>query len=143
MKKFMINLGLLVLTVVALVAWTKLPWIGVVVLVVVFALWMLLTRSGRQASSVTMVGVSTLRQRLGSSSVIVIGIAGVVGVLIALLAMGTGLQATMQSGGRDDTAIVMRGGVARNRSRPRFWFAVILMPSIRHRVPRVAQTASR
>ena len=110
MKKFLINLGLLVLTAVALYAWTKLPWIGVLVLVVVFALWMLFTRTGRQASSVTVVGVSTLRQRLGSSSVIVIGIAGVVGVLIALLAMGTGLQATMESGGREDTAIVMRGG---------------------------------
>jgi putative ABC transport system permease protein len=42
--------------------------------------------------------------------VIVIGIAGVVGVLVALLAMGQGFQATLQSGGRDDTAIVLRGG---------------------------------
>jgi putative ABC transport system permease protein len=59
---------------------------------------------------VTAVGIGTLRQRLGSSSVIVIGIAGVVGVLVALLAMGQGFQATLQSGGRDDTAIVLRGG---------------------------------
>ncbi|MGB8635557.1 MAG: ABC transporter permease [Rhodanobacteraceae bacterium] len=110
MKKFLINLGLLVLTAAALYAWTILPWIGVLVLVVVLVSWMLFTRSGRQASSVTVVGISTLRQRLGSSSVIVIGIAGVVGVLIALLAMGTGLKTTLQSGGRDDTAIVMRGG---------------------------------
>ena len=110
MKKFLINLGLLLLVVVALMAWTALPWFGVAALAVVLALWMALTRSGRQAGSVTAVGVGTLRQRLGSSSVIVVGIAGVVGVLVALLAMGQGFQATLQSGGRDDTAIVLRGG---------------------------------
>ncbi|SFK49291.1 ABC transporter permease [Rhodanobacter glycinis] len=110
MKKFLINLGLLLLMVVALVIWTKLPWIGAVALAVLLALWMLLTRTGRQASSVTAVGMGTLRQRIGSSSVIVIGIAGVVGVLVALLAMGQGFQATLQGGGRDDTAIVLRGG---------------------------------
>jgi putative ABC transport system permease protein len=59
---------------------------------------------------VTKVGIGTLRDRLGSSLVIVIGIAGVVGVLVALLAMGEGLQATLNSGGRNDTAIVLRGG---------------------------------
>jgi putative ABC transport system permease protein len=110
MKKFLINLGLLLLVVVALAAWTALPWFIVAALTVALALWMALTRSGRQAGSVTAVGVGTLRQRLGSSSVIVIGIAGVVGVLVALLAMGQGFQATLQSGGRDDTAIVLRGG---------------------------------
>ncbi|BFI94904.1 MAG: ABC transporter permease [Rhodanobacter sp.] len=110
MKKFLINLGLLLFVVVALVLWTKLPWFGAVALAVVLALWMALTRTGRQAGSVTAVGIGTLRQRLGSSSVIVIGIAGVVGVLVALLAMGQGFQATLQSGGRDDTAIVLRGG---------------------------------
>lgn len=110
MKKFLINFGLLVLVAAALTAWTALPWFGVAALAVALALWMALTRSGRQAGSVTAVGVGTLRQRLGSSSVIVVGIAGVVGVLVALLAMGQGFQATLQSGGRDDTAIVLRGG---------------------------------
>jgi putative ABC transport system permease protein len=56
-------------------------------LVVLLALWMLLSRQGKQAASVTAVGISTLRQRLGMSSVVVVGIAGVVGVLVALLAM--------------------------------------------------------
>ncbi|HKZ09456.1 MAG TPA: ABC transporter permease [Rhodanobacteraceae bacterium] len=110
MKKFLINVGLVVLAVVALAIWVKLPWIGALILVVLFALWMALTRSGRQAASVTKVGIGTLRDRLGSSLVIVIGIAGVVGVLVALLAMGEGLQATLNSGGRNDTAIVLRGG---------------------------------
>jgi putative ABC transport system permease protein len=110
MKRFLINFGLVVLAVVALAIWVKLPWIGALILVVLFALWMALTRSGRQAASVTKVGIGTLQDRLGSSLVIVIGIAGVVGVLVALLAMGEGLQATLNSGGRNDTAIVLRGG---------------------------------
>ena len=110
MKRFLINFGLVVLAIVALAIWVKLPWIGALILAVLFALWMALTRSGRQAASVTKVGIGTLRDRLGSSLVIVIGIAGVVGVLVALLAMGEGLQATLNSGGRNDTAIVLRGG---------------------------------
>ena len=112
MKKFLITLGLLAMVAVAVYVWTLLPWFGVLALAVVFAAWLLLSRTGRQASSVTAVGVSTLRQRIGSSSVIVIGIAGVVGVLVALLAMGEGLSATLQNGGRTDTAIVLRGGSA-------------------------------
>jgi putative ABC transport system permease protein len=110
MKRFLVNFGLVVLAIAALAAWTMLPWVGVVIVVVLFALWMALTRGGRQAASVTKVGMGTLRQRLGSSLVIMIGIAGVVGVLVALLAMGEGLKATLNSGGRDDTAIVLRGG---------------------------------
>lgn len=117
MKKFAINLGLLLLVAVVLMAWTALPWVGAVALVVLLALWLAFSRGGRQAGQVTLVGVGTLRQRLGSSSVIVVGIAGVVGVLVALFAMGQGFQATLASGGRDDTAIVLRGGsVAESQS---------------------------
>jgi putative ABC transport system permease protein len=110
MKRFLVNSGLVVLAIVALAIWVKLPWVGALALAALFALWMALTRSGRQAASVTKVGIGTLPDRIGSSLVIVIGIAGVVGVLVALLAMGEGLQATLNSGGRDDTAIVLRGG---------------------------------
>jgi len=39
-----------------------------------------------------------------------VGIAGVVGVLVAMLAMGAGFQATLDSTGDDTTAIVLRGG---------------------------------
>ena len=112
MKKFLFNLGLVVLVVLAVYAWTWLPWFGAIALALLFAVWLVLSRSGRQAASVTMVGVSTISQRAGSSSVIVIGIAGVVAVLVALLAMGNGLTATLESGGRTDTAIVLRGGSA-------------------------------
>ncbi|MEP7187529.1 MAG: ABC transporter permease, partial [Rhodanobacter sp.] len=109
---FMMGLGLVVVLVVALGIWIKLPWPAVLALAVLFALWMAVTRQGRQASSVTAVGISTLRQRVGSSSVIVIGIAGVVGVLVALLAMGEGYSETLRKTGSIDTAIVMRGASA-------------------------------
>lgn len=72
--------------------------------------WLAFTRSGHQAASVSRVALSTLPQRLGASSVVVIGIAGVVGVLVALLAMGEGFRATLQETGRDDTVVVMRAG---------------------------------
>ena len=110
--RFLSNLGLLALLIVALAVWVKLPWFGAVALAVLVALWMLLFRRGRQAASVTAVGVSTLPQRLGSSAVIVVGIAGVVAVLVSLLAMGEGYRQTLSSSGNTDTAIVLRGGSA-------------------------------
>jgi putative ABC transport system permease protein len=109
---FLFNLGLVIALIVFLAIWVYLPWTVVLALVAVFTLWMVLTRRGRQAASVTAVGVSTLRQRLGSSSVVIIGIAGVVGVLVALLAMGEGYAETLRKTGSADTAIVMRGGSA-------------------------------
>ncbi|MGH8125654.1 MAG: ABC transporter permease [Rhodanobacteraceae bacterium] len=110
MKNFLRGLLLIVILVVALVIWSILPWYGAVVAAIVLALWLALTRSGRRTLNVTGVGLATLPTRWGASSVIVIGIAGVVGVLVALLAMGEGLQATLQGTGNDSTAIVLRGG---------------------------------
>jgi putative ABC transport system permease protein len=54
----------------------------------------------------------SLPHRIGTSIVIVIGIAGVVAVLISVLAMSTGMLETMEHSGRDDRAIVMRNGSA-------------------------------
>ncbi|PPT29348.1 hypothetical protein XaCFBP7622_14230 [Xanthomonas arboricola] len=68
------------------------------------------TRSGRLSLAAARIGIATLPQRWGASSVIVVGIAGVVGVLVAMLAMGQGFQATLNSTGDDTTAIVLRGG---------------------------------
>jgi len=109
---FLISLGLFVALIAGLIVWIALPWPVLLAIAVVFALWMAFTRRGRQAASVTAVGISTLRQRLGSSAVVIIGIAGVVGVLVALLAMAEGYGATLRSTGTPDTAIVMRGGSA-------------------------------
>ncbi len=109
-KSFLRGLGLVAIVIVGLVIWSRLPWPAVLLLVVLLALWLMLTRRGRQTLSITSVGISTLHQRIGASLVVVIGIAGVVGVLVAMLAMGEGFQSTLQQTGSDDTAIVLRGG---------------------------------
>jgi len=111
MKSWMTILLLLFLAVV-LGVWIALPWQGALVLTVLLALWLGLTRAGRRAMSVASVGVSTLGQRLGSSAVIVVGIAGVVGVLVAMLAMAEGYAETLRKTGSVDTAIVLRGASA-------------------------------
>src|SRR5690348_18430887 len=110
MKRFLSGLGMFAIVIAWLVVWTALPLLAVLALALWLALWLVLTRSGRRTLSVTGVGLSTLRQRLGSTAVIVVGIAGVVAVLVALLAMGEGLSATLQQTGSNDTAIVLRGG---------------------------------
>ena len=109
-KSFLRGLALLLVLAVILAAWIVLPWPALLGAAVLFGLWMAFTRSGRQAASVTQVGISTLNQRIGASSVVVIGIAGVVGVLVALLAMGEGYRQTVSNSGSEDTAIVLRGG---------------------------------
>lgn len=110
MKSFATGLLMLLVVAVFLALWIALPWQGVVVLAVLLALWMSLTRRGRQTWQVTRVGLSTVSQRLGSSSVVVVGIAGVVGVLVAMLAMSEGFAETLRATGNDRTAIVLRGG---------------------------------
>src|ERR1700743_638236 len=54
----------------------------------------------------------SLPRRLGASFVIIIGSAGVVAVLVAVLAMAAGMAKTLQGTGRDDRAIVLRNGSA-------------------------------
>jgi putative ABC transport system permease protein len=108
--RLLVNLSLLLLLVVVLGVWVMLPWPGALLLAALVAAWLAVTRRGRQAASVASVGFSTLRQRLGASAVVVVGIAGVVGVLVALLAMAEGYSETLRATGRPDTAIVMRGG---------------------------------
>ncbi|HEX6613651.1 MAG TPA: ABC transporter permease, partial [Rhodanobacteraceae bacterium] len=110
MKKFLSGLGLFAIVIAWLIVWTALPLPAVLALTLLLALWLVATRTGRRTLSVTNVGLSTLKQRLGSTAVIVVGIAGVVAVLVALLAMGEGLSATLQQTGSNDTAIVLRGG---------------------------------
>jgi putative ABC transport system permease protein len=104
------NTVTLLLLTVSLGAWIVLPWQGALLLVALLALWLLLSRSGRLALAVTGIGIASLPQRWAAASVIVVGIAGVVGVLVALLAMGRGFQATVASTGNAHTAIVLRGG---------------------------------
>jgi len=113
MLAFLKKLGLLVLVVLVLVLWVMLPWQGALALAVLLALWLMSPlRSGAQTRAVAAVGISTLTQRLGSSAVIVVGIAGVAGVLVALLAMAEGYAQTLRQSGSEDTVIVLRGASA-------------------------------
>jgi putative ABC transport system permease protein len=64
----------------------------------------------RQIGAVTAMNFRSLPQRVSTSLVVVIGIAGVVAVLVSVLAMSTGLIRTMENTGREDRAIVMRNG---------------------------------
>src|ERR1700722_6547499 len=66
----------------------------------------------RQIGAVSAMNLRSLPQRLGTSSVVVIGIAGVVAVLISVLAMSTALVKTLQATGAVDRAIVVRTGAS-------------------------------
>lgn len=110
LMKVLGNIGVVVLLAMLLLVWIWLPWQGVLLAVAGITAWLLLTRSGRLALAATRIGIASLPQRWGASSVIVVGIAGVVGVLVAMLAMGEGFKATLGSTGDDTTAIVLRGG---------------------------------
>ncbi|NNM61197.1 MAG: ABC transporter permease [Steroidobacteraceae bacterium] len=108
--RFLTGLLTIVLLGIVLVAWIMLPSAVLLALLVLLGVALLVTRRGRQALQVTRVGISTLPQRLGSSSVILVGIAGVVGVLVVLLAMASGFEATLKATGSNDSAIVLRAG---------------------------------
>lgn len=63
-----------------------------------------------QVFQISLLNLRSLPQRLGNSSVIVVGIGGVVAVLVAILAMAAGFSATLNRSGAPDRAIVLRGG---------------------------------
>lgn len=113
-KKWLGNLGVVLALVAGLAVWTMLPWYGALALAVALALWLLLTRSGWLALEAARVGIASLPQRWGASAVIVVGIAGVVGVLVAMLAMGAGFEATLKQTGNDESAIILRSGSETN-----------------------------
>ena len=63
-----------------------------------------------QALAITGINIRSIPERWTSSLVIVIGLAGVVAVFTALLAMASGFTSTLKATGREDVAIIMRGG---------------------------------
>jgi len=63
-----------------------------------------------QTLAITGINVRSIPERWAPSLVIVIGLAGVVAVFTALLAMSTGFSSTLKAAGRTDVALVMRGG---------------------------------
>jgi putative ABC transport system permease protein len=64
----------------------------------------------RQIAAVSLMNLRSLPQRIGASSVVVIGVAGVVAVLVSVLAMSTGLVKTLQSAGPANRVIVVSTG---------------------------------
>jgi putative ABC transport system permease protein len=63
-----------------------------------------------QTLAVTALNLRTIPQRLGSSGVAIVGIAGVVIVLVSVLSIAAGFTAAMQSSGSPSRALVMRSG---------------------------------
>ena len=63
-----------------------------------------------QTIAVTALNLRTIPQRLGSSGVAIVGIAGVVVVLVSVLSIASGFTAAMRDSGSPTRAIVMRSG---------------------------------
>ena len=63
-----------------------------------------------QTLAVTMLNLRTVPQRLGSSGVAIVGIAGVVIVLVSVLSIAQGFAAAMEASGSPVRALVMRSG---------------------------------
>ena len=64
----------------------------------------------KQTLSILVMSLRSLPNRLMPTSIIVIGIAGVVAVLLALLSLASGFESTLKSTGQDNRAIVLRAG---------------------------------
>lgn len=64
----------------------------------------------RQVFSITAMSLKGIPGRLGSTLTAVVGVAGVVAVLVAVLSIAAGFRATLEGSGRPDVALVMRGG---------------------------------
>src|SRR3954462_6114909 len=63
-----------------------------------------------QTWAVAVLSVRTIPQRLSSSAVAIVGIAGVVIVFVAVLSIGEGFKAAMADAGSPARAVVMRTG---------------------------------
>ena len=63
-----------------------------------------------QIAQITLLNLRNIPSRLGTSLVVVVGIAGVVGVLVSVLAMSEGFRHTLASTGRPARVIMLRAG---------------------------------
>ncbi len=64
----------------------------------------------RQTLAVTALNLRTIPQRLSSSAVAIVGIAGVVVVFVSVLSIAAGFTAAMSGSGSTSRALVMRSG---------------------------------
>ena len=72
----------------------------------------------KQVFSITALGLRSIPERIGPTLVIVVGLAGVVAVFTALLAMAAGFSSTLESAGRTDVATVLYDEVATGEPAP-------------------------
>jgi putative ABC transport system permease protein len=63
-----------------------------------------------QVTQITLINLRNVPRRLGTSLVVVVGIAGVVGVLVSVLAMAEGFRHTLASTGRPTRVMMLRAG---------------------------------
>lgn len=64
----------------------------------------------RQTFNITAMNLRNVLSRKGSSSIIVVGIAGVVAVVVALLSMSEGIKSALTNASHPDRVLVMRTG---------------------------------
>ena len=64
----------------------------------------------RQCLAVTRYNLETIWERRAVSAVAIFGVAGVVGVLVAVLSMAAGFRSVVTGQARDDVAVVLRSG---------------------------------
>lgn len=64
----------------------------------------------KQIAAVTLTSLRGLPARWGASLVVIVGIAGVVAVMVSILAMAQGFESVFTQAGRADRVIIMRGG---------------------------------
>jgi putative ABC transport system permease protein len=64
----------------------------------------------RQVAAVTSTSLKSVPARWSSGATAVVGVAGVVAVLVAVLSIAEGFRATLNGSGADDVAVVMRSG---------------------------------
>ena len=94
-------------------------------------------RALQQVIAVSLLNLRSIPERAGSSFVIVIGTAGVVAVLISVLALSTGFRRTIENSARADRVIVLSQGAESEggSSLPRAAIATLLdAPGVRRDV---------
>ncbi len=64
----------------------------------------------RQIIEITRANLRSLPTRLGASLVAVVGVAGVVAVLVAVLSMARGFEQTLASGAAEENVVILRSG---------------------------------
>lgn len=75
-----------------------------------------MTRTLRQTATTVAMNLRNMPARVAASLVAAIGIGGVVAVLVGVLSMSEGFRAVLQYAGRDDVAVVLRGGASAEMS---------------------------